>query len=181
MRGGPGDDELCSCEHGGGLLYGGAGDDRLLTGFSGIRWGSFDGGSGDDIYVARYGEVALTGVAPGPGADVLDVSELSSNSNTIDLRTCRGCVEWVTGSPGDDEITGYAGRQVIVGGAGLDVIRGLGGPDLLAGQDGDDTIDARDQSVDTVSCGPGADTAFTDATDVVSPTCETVSRTRGAV
>jgi Ca2+-binding RTX toxin-like protein len=176
MHGGPGNDELCSCEIGGGLVYGDAGDDRLLTGFSGLRWGSLDGGPGNDTYVARFGEVALTGVTPGPGADVLDVSGLPSDSNTIDLRTCRGCVEWVTGSPGDDEITGYPGRQVLLGGPGLDVVRGLAGRDLLAGQDGDDTIDARDDSADTVGCGEGVDTAFVDAADLVHPNCETVRR-----
>jgi Ca2+-binding RTX toxin-like protein len=178
MRGGPGDDELCSCENGGGQLYGETGDDRLLTASNGTSAASLslDGGAGSDTYVARGSSlVGLAGIAPGPGADVLDASGLSL-PNSIDLRRCRGCVEWVTGSPADDEITGHAGRQVLLGGEGLDVIRGLRGPDLLAGQDGDDTIRSRDGSVDAVGCGPGADTAFADASDVVAPDCETVRR-----
>jgi hypothetical protein len=46
----------------------------------------------------------------------------------------------------------------------------------LAGQDGDDTMYSRDRRVDTVSCGAGADTAFADANDAVSPNCENVNR-----
>jgi Ca2+-binding RTX toxin-like protein len=181
MRGGPGDDELCSCENGGGLLDGNAGDDRLFMASNGTSALSLslDGGRGSDTYVARGSVlVGLAGVAPGPGADVLDASGLSRGSS-IDLRSCHGCVEWVTGSPGDDEITGYAGRQVLLGGEGLDVIRGLRGPDLLAGQDGDDTIYSRDDSVDAVGCGAGVDTVLADASDAVSSNCETVMRRRG--
>jgi Ca2+-binding RTX toxin-like protein len=170
MLGGPGDDELCSCESAGGRLYGEAGDDRLLMSAQ-----SLDGGPGSDTYVPRFGQVALEAVASGPGVDVLDGSELPEG-RSIDLRSCDGCVEWVLGSRGDDEITGYAGRQVLLGGEGLDLIRGLGGPDLLAGQDGDDTIYSRDHSVDTVGCGSGVDTVFADATDVVSLNCENVRR-----
>jgi Ca2+-binding RTX toxin-like protein len=178
MRGGLGDDELCSCENGGGLLYGEGGDDRLLTASNATSAAflSLDGGPGNDVYVARgFSLVGLEGIAPGPGADVLDASGLRLGSS-IDLRSCRGCVEWVTGSPGDDEITGYPGRQVLLGGDGLDVIRGRRGPDLLAGQNGDDTIRSRDDSADTVGCGEGVDTAFVDAADLVSRTCENVRR-----
>jgi Ca2+-binding RTX toxin-like protein len=183
MRGGPGDDELCSCENGGGLLYGGGGEDRLLMASNGTSalMLSLDGGPGSDTYVPQPRTlVGLAGVAPGPGADVLDASGLRSGSS-IDLRSCHGCVEWVTGSPGDDEITGYAGRQALLGGEGLDVIRGLRGPDLLAGQDGDDTIYSRDDSVDTVGCGAGVDTVLADASDVVASNCETVRRRPGDV
>jgi hypothetical protein len=180
MRGGPGDDELCICELGGGLLDGEAGDDRLIMGSdqTGPPSLSFDGGSGSDTYVTGRRLVGLATVAPGPGADVLDGSGLREAS-TIDLPSCRGCVEWVTGGPKDDEITGYAGRQVLVGGEGLDVIRGRKGPDVLAGQGADDTIYSRDDSVDTVSCGPGDDTVRADASDVVSKDCETVRLPRG--
>jgi Ca2+-binding RTX toxin-like protein len=172
MFGGPGDDELCSCENGAGRLHGEGGDDRLLV--NSASSSTLDGGGGNDVYVVRHGEVVLAGFAPGPGADVLDAS--GASGSTIDLRSCHGCVEWVTGSPGDDDITGYAGRQVLLGGAGLDVIRGLRGPDLLAGQDGDDTIYSRDDSVDTVGCGAGVDTVFADASDAVASNCENVRR-----
>ena len=178
MRGGPGDDELCSCENGGGLLHGEAGDDRLLMASNGTSalMLSLGGGPGSDTYIARGSElVGLARIAPGPGADVLDDSGARSG-DSIDLRSCHGCVEWVTGSPGDDEITGYAGRQVLLGGEGLDVIRGLRGPDLLAGQDGDDTIYSRDDSVDTVGCGAGVDRVLADASDAVSSNCENVRR-----
>jgi Ca2+-binding RTX toxin-like protein len=178
MRGGPGGDELCSCENGGGLLYGEEGDDRLLMNFESrdALAQSLDGGPGSDTYVARGASLeALARIAPSLGADVLDASGLTSGY-AIDLRSCDGCVEWVTAGPGDDEITGYLGRQVLLGGGGVDVIRGLRGPDLLVGQDGDDTIRSRDNSVDTVACGPGADTTFADATDIVLPDCENVTR-----
>jgi Ca2+-binding RTX toxin-like protein len=178
MRGGPGDDELCTCENGGGLLSGDGGDDRLFTASNATsaQFLSLDGGPGNDRYVARgSGLVGLAGVAPGPGVDLLDASGLTFKGD-IDLRTCHGCVEWVVGSPVDDEITGYPGRQVLLGGDGLDVIRGRRGPDLLGGQNGDDTIRSRDDSADTVGCGEGVDTAFVDAADLVSPTCENVRR-----
>jgi Ca2+-binding RTX toxin-like protein len=177
LRGGDGSDELCSCELGGALLYGGAGDDRLLLNPNSFPHGqSLDGGPGSDVYVARLGRSGDVGVGElvaSPGADIFDASALSASAN-IDLRACHGCVEWVTGGSGDDEITGYAGRQVVLGGKGADVIDGLQGPDLLAGQAGDDTVYSRDNSVDTVGCGPGIDTALADATDIVAADCETV-------
>jgi Ca2+-binding RTX toxin-like protein len=180
MRGGPGDDELCPCENEGGLLYGDAGDDRLFMASdptSALHL-SLDGGPGGDTYLVHERRlVGLAGIAPGPGADVLDASGLR-DGDTIDLRNCHGCVEWVTGSPGADEIIGYARQQELVGRDGADVIRGLGGPDILAGQGGDDTMRSRDGSVDTVSCGPGVDTALADASDTVSADCETVKRSR---
>jgi Ca2+-binding RTX toxin-like protein len=179
MRGGPGDDELCSCENEGGLQYGEGGDDRLLMSSDGVTAGvqAYDGGPGGDTYVVQRRLVALARIAPGPGADVLDASGLRTG-DSIDLRVCHGCVEWVTGSPGNDEITGFARQQELVGRDGNDIIRGLGGPDVLAGQGGDDTMRSRDGSVDTVSCGPGADTALADASDTVSADCETVKRSR---
>jgi Ca2+-binding RTX toxin-like protein len=177
LRGGSGDDELCSCELGGASLYGEAGNDRLLLNPNSFPRGqSLDGGPGNDVYVARLargGDVGVGELVPGGGADVLDASALSASAN-IDLRTCHGCVEWVTGGSGDDDITGNGGRQVLLGGDGADVIDGLNGSDLLAGQGGDDTLYSRDNSVDTVGCGPGLDTALADPTDVVAPDCETV-------
>ena len=181
MRGGLGDDELCSCEFGGGLLYGEGGDDRLIIhSFTSTSAQSLDGGPGNDVYVAERSQVDLAGVAPGPGIDTLDGSMLPG-ATSIDLSGCSGCVERVIGSRWDDQIAGDANRQVILGGAGLDVIRGFAGSDVLAGQDGDDTIYSRDNSVDIVNCGPGGDTVRADRTDVVAPNCENVRRAPRAV
>jgi Ca2+-binding RTX toxin-like protein len=92
-------------------------------------------------------------------------------------------VAW--GYDGDDRVAalvgvaatlkGGAGHDTLLGGSGADRIAGGRGRDVLAGNAGNDVLDSRDRSADRVSCGPGRDTAFVDARDVVRG-CERVVR-----
>ena len=107
----------------------------------------------------------------------------------------RGGDDVLVGGDRDERLDGGAGADQIDGGYGNDTIVGGPGEDRLAGDraahcneyscdlspgSAADTIDARDGERDTVSCGPGTDTAFVDAVDVVEPDCETVTRGGGA-
>jgi Thrombospondin type 3 repeat/RTX calcium-binding nonapeptide repeat (4 copies) len=83
----------------------------------------------------------------------------------------------LTGGAGADEITGGEGNDRVAGGPGGDVLAGDQGADALDGGDGDDRVAARDGEIDTVSCGPGADTVDADGGDSVAADCENVTRT----
>ncbi len=61
------------------------------------------------------------------------------------------------------------------GNPGNDTLVGGPGTDSLSGGPGNDTLNARDGSKDTVSCGPGTDTARVDPVDTVTG-CETILR-----
>ena len=73
-------------------------------------------------------------------------------------------VENVLGSNHGDIIYGNAGVNVLTGGNGSDEFYGLGSGD---------TINTRDNAADTVDCGEGVDTVFSDRTDTVNANCET--------
>lgn len=97
------------------------------------------------------------------------------------------CAAKQTGTDGDDVLTGTAGGDRLQGRGGNDRLDGRGGDDCLdggAGEDellggsGDDRIDADDGEADTVSCGPGADSATVDSSDRVTG-CEKVKRKKG--
>jgi hypothetical protein len=64
----------------------------------------------------------------------------------------------------------------IVGTAGADVLRGGSERELVVARLGRDTVRVRGGGVDTVRCGGGHDSVVADARDVVTPTCEEVSR-----
>lgn len=84
------------------------------------------------------------------------------------------------GGDGDDRLGGTSAADTLRGGAGDDGFDGHAGNDTLdlgPGADtvndlsGDDTIEARDGTADRVDCGPGFDTGYFDAIDVVT-NCE---------
>ena len=79
------------------------------------------------------------------------------------------------GGAGGDTITGAGGPGVVGGPAAYALaISGGGGEDVLTGGAGADRIDARDQTVDQIVCGGGADWVRADDEDVVAADCETV-------
>jgi uncharacterized repeat protein (TIGR01451 family) len=91
----------------------------------------------------------------------------------------------LNGAGGNDLLEGFAGNDTLLGGLGNDRIFGgagndhlVGGPgkDVLHGDAGNDTIDARDGQQDTIDCGTGHDTVVADKHDIISKTCEKVSR-----
>ena len=83
----------------------------------------------------------------------------------------------LVGGSAADELAGGEGNDLVSGGAGDDVLSGDPGTDGLDGGDGADRILARDGEADSITCGPGADTADADGLDTVHADCEGVMRT----
>jgi uncharacterized repeat protein (TIGR01451 family) len=160
------------------VLYGDAGSDSLNG--LGDPKGKLFGGAGDDTLISSPQGLAIDG---GDGADTVDYSKSSCTAGVdVELEAgtaaCRGRqggldklahVENITGSPGDDILIGDDGPNVIDGGAGNDTLEGLAGNDILFGRDGNDGVSGgagNDILVpgageDTVTGGPGADWAGT--------------------
>jgi Ca2+-binding RTX toxin-like protein len=175
--GGPGNDVLENLEGGSGSFYGGPGDDAVQVGFHG-EVPVIDGGPGADTYSVggMFDPAAVAEViAPGPGTDTLSAER--AGAFTLDLATCRGCVENVIGSPWDDTILGSRAPNVLLGGEGNDVLDPRGGRDTVSGQEGDDQIELRDSRRDAASCGDGLDQVGADArpADAVAADCEEVA------
>lgn len=82
------------------------------------------------------------------------------------------CLE---GGSGNDRLAGGDGVDRLTGGAGADRITGGRGADRISGGTGNDTINARDGIRETISCGPGRDTATVDRRDRTTG-CERVLR-----
>ena len=112
-----GDDRVC----GAGLVYAGAGRDRV-----------FYRGPGPDVLLAG-----------GPGGDRLfflanDVARLSGGPGNDVIRTARG-PQYVTGGAGNDDISLGRGDDYANGKGGRDRIDGARGDDAAAGGAGTDT------------------------------------------
>lgn len=165
IEGGPGNDELNGFP-GNDALVGGDGNDRLRPD---VGTDSLTGGDGIDA--ALYGRrsspsYSLDGLANDGeagendliGADVESI-EAAANDETQTVT--------LTGDGRANTLTVLIGRGIITGGEGADVLEG--GPQ-------DDLIDARDGSQDVVICNGGVDTVNADTLDLVSPSCEVVSR-----
>jgi Ca2+-binding RTX toxin-like protein len=81
------------------------------------------------------------------------------------------------GGPGDDTLTGAFGTDLLEGGPDDDTLVGGAGRDTLYGRTGNDHLDAKDDRADLkIDCGPGGDSARTDAgIDPPAIACETVT------
>ena len=137
-----------------------------------------------------------------------DIEELRGG-NADDVITGSAVRNWLDGWDGTDAIDGGIGDDSLFGGTGTDTVLGGPGQDTIEGGDGDDRVDggagvdtlygdtfqvciptdcdrgqdtilARDGVNDTVSCGPGEDSATLDAGDSIPPAgenaCERVDR-----
>lgn len=119
-------------------LYGLSGTDWLIG--SDTRASCLFGGDGNDVLVLGTGG----GIAIGEeGRDLIH------------------------GATKTDGLSGGPGEDKLKGGPAGDVLRGDEGLDMLVGQGGDDILDARDGVPEIVDCGPGADTALADRSDVL--------------
>jgi hypothetical protein len=164
LVGGGGSDTLVGGD-GNDTLRGGDGDDRLTGGAGGDVLSGGDGIDHELFDTApATATVTLDGVAndggPGEGDNVMaDVENVAAAAT--------GTVSIV----GSD----VANWLVVTTGSGT--ISGGGGSDILEGGPQDDAIDSRDGSQDTVLCGGGTDTVQADTRDIVSASCENVTRT----
>jgi Ca2+-binding RTX toxin-like protein len=153
--GGSGDDVIVMVANGGATASGGAGSDRL-AGLSGVDKLSGDGGA--DLLTEQPGPAPAT-LSGGDGND----------------RLVGGDADQLNGGNGSDILIGGApfGATIVDGGNGSDLITSTGGATITAGA-GADLVNAADGNgaTDTISCGPGYDSVWADATDSVARDCE---------
>ena len=150
-----GDDEL----HGGNApirrnyLYGGVGDDLLVT----SAGGELDGGPGNDTIMGGAA-IDTAGYYQLPAGVDVDL-EITGPQDTggAGVDTITG-VEWLVGTPHDDVLEGTDGPNQMVGYGGDDVLDGRAGTDYLGGGDGADTLRSG-IGEDYIDGGPGQDTA----------------------
>jgi hypothetical protein len=146
--------------------------------------------------------------ASGEGDNVgVDVEQVRGGE-AADTLTGSPAANWLDGWAGDDQIHGGAGEDSLFGRTGDDRVAGEDGQDTIEGGDGNDRVDggagvdviygdelqvcipsdcatgrdvifARDGLAETISCGPGEDTATLDPGDRVPASgddmCEQVS------
>jgi Ca2+-binding RTX toxin-like protein len=153
-------------------------------------------GEGDDVTAVERIDTGYQPLHATPGTYVG-----SDGPDTFNVIFTNGSVsalggnDVVTGGDGPDAIDGGAGDDQLSGGFGNDAITGGPGRDDIGGDrtaacaygplfgsctigSGNDPIYAQDGEQDTIDCGPGGDTAYVDAIDVVTG-CESVHATGG--
>lgn len=132
------------------------------------------GGAGVDEFLFVYGGgVPLTGYIQiqTDAADVLNFSLIGTPiilnlgntgwqniSGGLYLQIV-GIVDYVVGSPYNDNITGSSGNETIDGNAGNDTIRGMDGDDTLIGNQDNDVLYGNNGN-DSLLGGEGGDTAY---------------------
>jgi Ca2+-binding RTX toxin-like protein len=118
----------------GGVIYGGAGHDRIGwdTAIGVMDIVSIYGGAGDDV-IRRAGERSV--IDGGDGADTI-TGGFGSDTISGGFDDSADSLE---GGDGHDLLMGGGGADVLVGGSGNDTLIGGTGDDVLAGGQGDDT------------------------------------------
>ncbi|WP_386681655.1 Hint domain-containing protein [Loktanella sp. R86503] len=167
-------------------VYGGAGNDTIITGDdadvifggtgndkidAGIDNDYVEGGEGDDTIIGGegvdtiYGDAGDDLIYGGLANDTLDVVDFDADGNPVDLLPGNN-MDTIYGGDGndtiygrddDDTIYGGSGNDLVYGGIDDDVIFGGEGDDVLYGDQGNDTI-AGNQGNDTIYGGEGDDT-----------------------
>ncbi|MFG2501516.1 calcium-binding protein [Streptomyces sp. NPDC048441] len=137
-------------------VLGGAGDDNLSVGETGVVLG----GDGKDTIHAAAGSIAQGGI----GNDTIysDGDDSSVDGGAGD-DVIRGGAERqnLSGEDGNDTIYGGAGDDFMYGGKGNDILYGNSGNDTVYGNSGDDKLYGG-SGTDTLSGGPGTDTVHQD-------------------
>ena len=124
---------------GGALVYGSAGNDRLLANSGG---GNVNAAAGDDFVDGGGGNDTLLGDEGNDSVRGLDGNDL------------------VSGGDGNDTVNGNVGADTIYGGMGLDFLMGGTDNDVIYGDDGDDVHLNGNIGADTVYGGLGNDLVF---------------------
>ena len=161
IMGDAGNDDLT----GDGQLWGGDGDDNMLTnGYYGVqpKQTVMQGGKGNDTLSAPAGGASLYGDS---GDDMLiggtTITYMSGGTGNDHIQGGSG-TDYAWGEDGDDTFDGSAGDDQFAGGAGIDQIFGGAGNDILFGDDGNDSL-AGGQGRNYLAGGAGNDTYVIDA------------------
>jgi Ca2+-binding RTX toxin-like protein len=124
---GSGDFTFTGLAGGGGVVFGGTGNDTFDSG-PGIY--AFDGGAGDDTYIVRGSKVAVEEKANGGNDTVQTTLAKYTLTNNVETLTFIGTTAF-TG-------TGNGSNNTIVGGDKGDILNGAAGADTLTGGAGGD-------------------------------------------
>jgi Ca2+-binding RTX toxin-like protein len=152
-------------------LHGQAGNDWMQGNPSRAEVDTMDGGPGNDLMDPGLNDNVHGGPdvdtvrMPYPGGEVITLDDQANDGRPGDHFNIGSDVENVIGGPDGDQI---------VGSNAANTLDGAGGSDSLNGGAGNDTLLARDGAADSVTCGPGDDTAVVDPLDTVAPDCEAV-------
>ncbi|MFM2388825.1 MAG: hypothetical protein RLZZ437_380 [Pseudomonadota bacterium] len=150
-------------------LYGGAGDDTLVTGAEGAE---LRGEAGNDRYVINHAGFNLQEMTGGGNDRV--VTTISA-----DLTTAGEIERVVVAATTGLQVTGTATNNTIIGNIGADTLHGGAGDDLLSGRAGTDVLDGGlgndklhgglDADVFMFATGSGRDVIsdFTDGVDLI--------------
>ena len=145
-------------------LYGLGGDD-VLDGAGGHD--TLDGGQGADKLIGGPGVDAATYGDRNVGV-AISLNSRADDGGAGERDSVGSDVEALYGGNGPDSLRGDGRDNTLDGGDGNDRLRGGKGTDGLYGGPGDDQIDAADDAVDVVDCGPGRDHATVDRIDEVT-------------
>ena len=161
-HGGPGNDVLTGSDDGVHLLFGDAGDDRLI-GAEGND--TLNGGAGKDVLFGGEGDDALDGGADDDRLDGSDGNDFLRGGAGNDTLLGSVGADTLHGGPGHDLLLGGDGTDVLDGGLGHDWLHGGTGGDLLTGGDGEDLFliragDVPAGEIEIVNGGKGADVLF---------------------
>lgn len=129
---------------GGGVMYGGDGDDTLSE------------RSGQSYLRGEDGDDSIAG-----GADFDDIH----GNQGADTASAGAAGDWVVGGKGGDSLSGEAGDDIVYGNLGADTLLGGDGEDTLRGGQDGDTLSggagadwlSGDRGDDTLAGGAGAD------------------------
>jgi len=84
-------------------------------------------------------------------------------------------IDGVLGGDGTDTITGNDRANTLDGDNGADQLRGEAGDDVITAASfnnvGADAVGLESRGADTISCGPGSDTVYFDASDTLADDC----------
>lgn len=175
VEAGKGDDHVVAGSNGMAEVIAGDGNDAVRSDVGSSS--SLDGNGGDDLIVAVT--PFRNDITGGDGND--DVIVMPRSPSAFG----GGGFGSITTGAGDDAIivrnkNNFAGYEIDAG-ADIDTIYGGSGADVIKAGSGNDLIDVFGDHhavpggvVDTVNCGPGADTVFADPEDVIAANCEWV-------
>ncbi|MEA2480903.1 MAG: hypothetical protein QOJ07_2825, partial [Thermoleophilaceae bacterium] len=169
-------------------LTGGAGNDNIKAAYvedTGLDLGAFStqgkdtiscGGGNDQVFADAKDKIASDCEVIGKPAGGDRYAYMGSAGNdTITVGEFVNAT--VHGLGGNDSISlPGQGNGSLYGDAGNDKLKGSQGFDKFSGGPGNDSINARDKTVDSISCGTGRDSVKADKKDKVARDCEKVSR-----